>query len=84
MWLPWKAALWCALVLALIGVVVRPNGKWLRTVVDVSRQADNAPSAGQRGTHARSYGGASRAVVDDQFRRPGAGLPPLGDSTAQV
>ena len=39
MWLPWRAALWCALVLALISVVVRPNGRWLRTVVDVSRES---------------------------------------------
>jgi hypothetical protein len=39
MWLPWKAALWCALVLALISVVVRPNGKRLRTVVAVSRES---------------------------------------------
>jgi hypothetical protein len=39
MWLPWKAALWCALVLALISVVLRPNGRRLRVVVDVSRES---------------------------------------------
>ena len=39
MWLPWRAALWCALVLALISLVVRPNGRLLRTVVDVSRES---------------------------------------------
>jgi hypothetical protein len=53
-------------------------------VVDVARQTDNAAIAGQRGTDARSYGGASRAVVGDQFRRHRACLPPLGDSTAQL
>jgi hypothetical protein len=39
MWLPWRAALWCALVLALISVVVRSNGRWSRVVVDVSRES---------------------------------------------